>query len=93
MTATTTSPARHGLNKAVRTVLQLVAGGALTALIAALVSGLAPGSTALWMGLWTTVVAFAQNTLEAKGTIPTILPSATVAVAPPVTTDGGAGGS
>ena len=58
-----------------RTAAQLVAGGALTALVTALAGGLSPTVGALVLGVWTAVIATAQNGLEAAGKIPTLLPT------------------
>ncbi|HEV7534726.1 MAG TPA: hypothetical protein VGP90_03775 [Acidimicrobiia bacterium] len=70
------SPAlTRGLKKAGRTILQLMTGGALTALVSAVVGGLSPSTQATVMAVWTTLVAFAQNSLETAGKIPTILPT------------------
>lgn len=71
------SPAlARGTRKALRTVLQLAAGGGLTALISVMSDGLAPATSGLIMAAWTTFVAFAQNSLETAGIIPTVLPTA-----------------
>lgn len=70
------SPALHrGIRKAIRTLLQLAAGGGLTALISALSGGLAPATQGVVMAAWTALVAFAQNTAESAGKIPTLLPT------------------
>lgn len=70
------NPALHrGWRKAARTVLQLAAGGALTGLVSAIVGGLPPATQGLIMAAWTTIVAFAQNTAETAGKIPTLLPT------------------
>lgn len=70
------SPAwRRGWRKGARTLIQLVAGGALTALVTAVAGGLSPQTAALVMGAWTVVVATAQNVAETAGKIPAILPS------------------
>lgn len=76
----------RGLKKAGRTVLQLAAGGALTALVSSLADGLAPGTAAVVMAAWTVLVAALQNGAEAKGVIPAILPTAGLVT----TTAGGA---
>lgn len=65
----------RGVKKAVRTLIQLAAGGALTALIDLLAHGLAPSSAGALMTFWTALVAFLQNYLETNGTIPAILPA------------------
>jgi hypothetical protein len=70
------SPAlSRGLKKAARTILQLAAGGALTALVNSVVGGLSPSLQGTVMAAWTAVVAFAQNALETAGAIPTLLPT------------------
>jgi len=62
--------------RALRTLLQLIAAGGLTALVSVLADGLSP----YWAGVVTilagVVVTFTQNYLESTGTIPTILPTA-----------------
>ena len=65
----------RGLKKAIRTILQLIAGGALTALVSAAAGGLSASVQATVMGAWTALVAFAQNTLETAGKIPVVLPT------------------
>jgi polysaccharide pyruvyl transferase WcaK-like protein len=81
------SPAlTRGLKKAARSILQLVAGGALTALVAALAHGLSPDVEAVVMAAWTVLVALLQNTAETKGIIPVVLPTAGLVT----TTAGGA---
>jgi hypothetical protein len=70
------SPALHrGLRKGIRTGVQLVAGGALTALVTAIAGGLSPATAAIVMGAWTVVVAAAQNAGEAAGKVPVLLPT------------------
>jgi hypothetical protein len=70
------SPAlSRGLKKGIRTVVQLAAGGALTALVTALAGGLNPTVAGLVLGAWTALVATAQNSLESAGAIPTLLPT------------------
>lgn len=65
----------RGIAKALRTVVQLIAGGSLTALTMALVAPLDPFWQGIILGFWTVAVTFAQNTLEAQGRIPVLLPS------------------
>jgi len=72
----------RGLKKAARTVLQLATGGALTGLVNAIAGGLSPSTQTTIMAAWTALVAFAQNSLETAGKIPTLLPTS-AAVAPP----------
>lgn len=65
----------RGIRKALRTVVQLAAGGALTALVSALSDGLAPSTQGVVMAAWTVLVTLAQNTAETAGKIPTLLPT------------------
>jgi hypothetical protein len=65
----------RGARKALRTVVQVAAGGALTALVTALSGHFDPEITALIMGAWIAFVAFAQNWAEAAGKIPVLLPA------------------
>ncbi len=74
----------RGIRKAIRTILQLVAGGGLTALVSALAGGLDPSVQGIVLGAWTTAIAFAQNALESVGTIPVLLPTQTAHEEPPV---------
>jgi len=70
------SPAlRRGIRKALRTVVQLVAGGALTALVSMVAGGLSAAAQGTVMAAWTALVALAQNTAETAGKIPTLLPT------------------
>lgn len=66
----------RGAKKAGRTILQLAAGGALTALVSALAGGLDPGTQAVVMAAWTALMAALQNAGEARGVIPVLLPTA-----------------
>lgn len=85
------SPIQRGVRKGLRTLLQLVAGGALTALVAVLAHGLSPGAEAIIMAGWTALVAAAHNTLEASGAIPVLLPTPPLSsIPPPPTAAGGA---
>lgn len=59
--------------RVVRSVLQFIAGGGLTALVAVLADGLSPASSAGLLAFNTLAVTMAQNFLEARGTIPSIL--------------------
>lgn len=59
--------------RALRTVLQLIASGALTALVAAIVDGMDTKSTAIVLATWQVIVTFAQNALEDAGAIPALL--------------------
>lgn len=64
----------RGLYKAIRTLLQLIAGGALTALVGA-VAELNPALQGIVLGGWTVLVAGVQNYLESADKIPTLLPT------------------
>lgn len=66
--------ATRGARKGLRTLLQLVAAGGLTALVEA-VGDLSGTWKAVVLAAWTAAVAAAQNYLEAAGTIPTVLPT------------------
>ncbi len=65
----------RALRKATRTLLQVVASGAMTALVAAIAGGLQAATAAIVLAGWTVVVTYVQNALEGAGTIPTLLPS------------------
>lgn len=65
----------RGWRKAVRTIAQLAAGGALTGLISAMAGGLPATTQGIVMAAWTALVAFAQNAGEAAGKIPVLLPT------------------
>ena len=65
----------RGIKKGFRTVAQVAAGGALTALVTAVAGGLAPTTQALVMGAWIAFVAFSQNWAETGGRIPVLLPT------------------
>ncbi len=65
----------RALRKATRTLLQVVASGAMTALIAAIAGGLQATTAAVVLAGWTVVVTYVQNALEGAGAIPTLLPS------------------
>lgn len=70
------SPAlNRGLRKLGRTVLQVIAAGGATALVDALANGLSPTARLAVATAWLLLVTFAQNTLETRGTIPTIFPA------------------
>ena len=58
----------ESVSRVKRTALQLIVGGALTAVIQA-VANLKPGFSLAVMGVWTVVVSYAQNALEDSGTI------------------------
>jgi len=74
--------ANRGIRKGVRTLLQTVAGGGLTALVTVISGGLSPSYQTILMALFTAAVALAQNYLETAGKIPTILPTPAVVLGP-----------
>lgn len=65
----------RALRKALRTILQVIASGGLTALVSAIAGGIAPATAAIVLATWTVIVTYVQNALEGTGTIPTLLPS------------------
>jgi hypothetical protein len=65
----------RGLKKALRTLIQLAASGALTAAVTALAGGLTPAVQSLIATGWMIAVTFAQNAAEAAGKIPVLLPT------------------
>lgn len=65
----------RGIKKAARTVLQLAAGGGLTALVSAMADGLDARTQGIIMAAWTVLVTLIQNTAETAGIIPTLLPT------------------
>lgn len=65
----------RGIKKGFRTVVQVAAGGALTALVTAIAGGLAPTTQAIVMGAWIAFVAFSQNWAEGAGKVPVLLPT------------------
>lgn len=70
------NPALHrGIKKGLRTLIQLAVGGALTAAVNALASGLSPNTKIYVLTAWTVAVALLQNSLETAGKIPVLLPT------------------
>lgn len=65
----------RGIKKGLRTIAQVAAGGALTALVTALAGGLNPSVQAIVMGAWIAFVAFSQNWAEGAGKIGVLLPT------------------
>jgi len=65
----------RGWRKAVRTVVQVVASGGLTAAVDAVAGGLDPNTRVMVAAVWLVVVTFCQNALETRGTIPALLPT------------------
>lgn len=70
------------LSRFLRTLLQLVAAGGLTAVIDAL-AGLAPNAKPFVLAVSALLVTLAQNLLESAGKVPTILEDAHARKAPP----------
>jgi hypothetical protein len=70
------------LSRGLRQVLQLVAGGALTALVNAIADGLAPNTKAIVLACSTLAVVVAQNLLESAGAIATVFEDAHARKAP-----------
>ena len=68
----------RAVRKAIRTALQLVASGGLTALVSLIAGGLEPATAAIVLAAWTVLVTYVQNLLEDAGTIATLLPSPVV---------------
>ncbi|MGH9226170.1 MAG: hypothetical protein ACRD2W_20835 [Acidimicrobiales bacterium] len=64
----------HAARKALRTALQVVVSGALTGLVTAL-ADLSPEWRPVILAGWLVVVTWGQNALEARGAVPTLLPS------------------
>lgn len=70
------SPALHrGLKKALRTVIQLAVGGALTETVNRMADGLSPNTKVYVLAGWTVLIALLQNSLETAGKIPVLLPT------------------
>lgn len=65
----------RGSRKAIRTLVQIIASGGLTAAVDVLAGGLSPNAKVLVGAAWLVVTAFAQNALESNGTIPALLPT------------------
>ena len=65
----------RGIKKGLRTIAQVAAGGALTALVTAAAGGLDPPTQGLVMGAWIAFVAFCQNWAEGAGRIGVLLPT------------------
>lgn len=74
---------KRAFRKAARTLLQVTASGAMTALISAIAGGLHPSTAAIVLAAWTVVLTYIQNALEGQGVIGTLLPSPTVLVPNP----------
>jgi len=61
------------LKRAIRTLIQLVAAGGLTAVVNTFADGLTASQATLVLAGWGFVVSWAQNALENRGTIPAVL--------------------
>lgn len=56
-----------------RTVIQLIASGGLTAIVDAVVGGLSPAMIALVLAVWQAVVTYCHNWLEDNTRFPAML--------------------
>lgn len=65
----------RAVRRGIRTLLQLVAGGGLTALVALIAEDLEPNTKAIVLAAFTLAVTFVQNLLEGTGTVPVLLPA------------------
>lgn len=63
------------IERAIRSLIQLIAAGGLTALVNTLAGGLSPSVATIVLMVWGVVVSWAQNALEDAGTIPKVLKS------------------
>lgn len=70
------------VSRGLRTLLQLVAAGGLTALINAVAEGLAPNVKAIVLACSALAVTLAQNLLETAGKVPTVFEGAQARKAP-----------
>lgn len=77
--------ASRAVRKGIRSLLQAIGGGGLTALVAVVAGGLSPGQAALLTGAFTAIVAVVHNYLETAGTIPVLLPTPGLLTAEPST--------
>ncbi len=71
------------VSRGLRQVLQLVAGGAFTALVTAIADGLSGNAKAVVLAASTLSIVVAQNLLESAGKLPTILEDAHAREVPP----------
>ncbi len=69
-------------SRGLRTLLQLVAAGGLTALVNAIAEGLTPNVKAIVLAGSALVVTLAQNLLETAGKVPTVFEDAHARKAP-----------
>ena len=76
------------VRRAIRTAIQLVASGALTALVDKIVGGMSPEAAGMVLAIWQIVVAFAHNALEDTGAIPALLKAPASSGEHPVPADG-----
>lgn len=61
------------LKRAIRTLLQLIAAGGLTAVVNTFADGLTASQATLVLAGWGFFVSWAQNTLEDHGKVPAVL--------------------
>lgn len=62
------------VRRGLRTLLQLIAAGGMTGLVAAVSEGLSAYTSGIVLAASTVLVAFTQNLLEDTGAVPTLLP-------------------
>jgi uncharacterized membrane protein YjjP (DUF1212 family) len=67
--------ASRGIKKSIRALLQTIAGGGCTALVALLAGGLSPQWASTLTIIFGAFAALLQNYFETKGTIPVLLPT------------------
>lgn len=70
------------VRRALRTLMQLVASGGLTALVDKLVGGMDPAYVAIVMAVWQVAVTFAHNWLEDNTAFPTVLKASSSTLPP-----------
>lgn len=71
------------VSRGLRTLLQLVAAGGLTALFNAIADGLSPNLKSVVLALNLIGITLAQNFLESAGKVPTLLEDAHAREVPP----------
>jgi membrane associated rhomboid family serine protease len=72
-----TAPSNTGVRRGIRTLLQTVAGGGLTALVTVIAGGLPVATSGALVAIFGALVALAQNWLESAGKVPILLPTRT----------------
>lgn len=71
------------VRRAVRTLGQLIASGALTYVVGLIADGLEPATAAIVLALWQVVVTAVHNYLEDAGIVPTVLKAPPLPPDPP----------